>query len=99
MGGKEVVELYTSAPKSNIEKPACEFKAFAKTKLFQPVELEVVTMNFAIPDLASFDEISNSWITDAGTYQIKIGSSVQDIRQTILLKINKRLVKKSLAKL
>lgn len=99
ISGKEIVELYASAPKGNIEKPACELKAFAKTKLLQPGESEVVTMNFAIPDLASFDEISNSWITDAGTYQIKIGSSVQDIRQTILLKINKRLVKESLAKL
>ena len=99
VAGKEVVELYTSAPQSQMAKPACELKAFAKTKLLQPGESEVVNMTFAVSDMASFDEASNSWITDAGTYKVLIGSSVQNIQQTLSLKVGKTMVQKVKAKI
>jgi len=99
VAGKEVAELYTAAPKGKLEKPACELKAYAKTKVLQPGESEVVSMTFSVPDMASFDEATNSWVTDAGTYKILIGSSVQDIHQTLTLKVNKAIVQKAQAKM
>lgn len=85
--GKEAAELYITAPKSNIEKPVRELKAFAKTNLLAPGESEILTMKISISDLASFDENSNSWITDAGTYTACIGASVQDIRQEVAFNV------------
>lgn len=92
VAGREVAELYITAPQGNLEKPAHELKAFAKTGVLQPGASEVVTMHFTVPDMASFDEASNSWITAAGTYKLSIGASVSDLRQTLSVKVNKDVV-------
>ena len=78
--GKEVAELYITAPKGKLDKPALELKAFAKTKLLQPKESQTVEMIFNKRNLASFDESLNAWVTDKGNYTISVGSSVADIR-------------------
>jgi beta-glucosidase len=91
VAGKEVVELFVSAPKGTMSKPLCELKAFAKTKLLQPGESEVVTLRFPLNDLASFDEASNKWIADAGDYQFLFGSSVQEILQKAVLNLHKQI--------
>ena len=91
VAGKEVVELFVSAPKGAMSKPLCELKAFAKTKLLQPGESEMVTLRFPLNDLASFDEASNKWIADAGDYQILFGSSVQEIFQKAVLNLHKQI--------
>lgn len=94
VAGKEVAELYVAAPKGKIEKPSSELKAFGKTRLLQPGESDELMLEFSIPDLASFDETNNSWVTDSGTYEIRIGSSIEDIRQTLPLKVNRTRVDK-----
>ena len=80
--GREVVQLYLSAPGKNAPKPAIELKGFAKTKLLKPGESEVVTFTLTPRDFTSFDEASSSWVAEAGTYTIKVGASSEDIRQT-----------------
>jgi beta-glucosidase len=99
VAGKEAVQLYSTAPKGKLEKPLRELKAFAKTKLLQPGETTTVTMTFAIPDLASFDESIMSWVTDAGTYTLSIGASVEDIKTTVPLNVKKSIVRKAPTKI
>ena len=54
--GKEVVELYISAPDNKAQnKPAKELKAYAKTKSLKPGESETITLSVTAPELASFD--------------------------------------------
>lgn len=82
--GKEVVQLYTVAPNAaQTNKPAKELKAFAKTRELKPGETDTVTMNIETENLASYDETSTSWKTDAGTYQFLIGASSRDIKATL----------------
>lgn len=92
--GKEVVELYVSAPDSKLmNKPAKELKAFAKTRVLAPGEHETLTMTFDSHDLASFDEQQSAWRVDAGRYQLLLGSSSRDIRQTLDLDVEASVVK------
>jgi len=80
--GREIVEMYVSAPGQSMPKPALELKGFAKTPLLAPGASQVLTLTLSPRDLASFDAASSSWKVEAGTYTVKIGASCTDIRQT-----------------
>ena len=82
--GKEVVQLYVSAPGSDtMDKPEKELKAFAKTKELQPGETATVTLKVNAADLASYDAASSSWVVDGGTYKFLIGASSRDIKAAL----------------
>ena len=82
--GKEVVELYVSAPDNKVaNKPAKELKAFAKTKALKAGESETITMTVKAADLASFDEAASAWVVAEGEYQFLVGASAQDIKATL----------------
>ena len=78
--GKEAVQLYVAAPKGNLEKPAFELKAFAKTKELQPGEFQTLQLSFSNYDLASYDENLQAWVTDGGTYTAIFAASAADHR-------------------
>ena len=86
--GKEVAQVYVQAPKGRLEKPAQELKAFAKTRELQPGESQTLSMVIPVRDLASFDEAGSQWLTEAGTYTFRIGSSSRDIHATANIKLN-----------
>jgi len=73
--GREVVQVYYSAPNGLIEKPTQELAGFAKTKLLAPGESEVVTVTFATTDMASYDSYDAAWVMEEGEYVIRVGNS------------------------
>lgn len=87
--GKEVVQLYISAPDGGLVKPAYELKDFAKTKELQPGESQTVTMAVSNYDLASFNESTSAWESASGTYKVHFAASVEDIRSTVDYKLKK----------
>lgn len=80
VAGKEVVQLYLSAPSNEIDKPNKELKAFAKTGILQPGETQTVYMRLDARDLASYNPHMLSWVADKGEYTVFVGASVSDIR-------------------
>ena len=97
--GKEVAEVYVTAPKGKVEKPAQELKAFAKTRTLQPGESQTLTMTIDKIQLASFVTAQSAWVADAGTYTFKVGASSRDIKGTATLNLKglKKKVSNALA--
>lgn len=82
--GKEVVQLYVSAPDNKqANKPVKELKAYAKTESLKPGQSTIVEMTVKAADLASFDEKESAWIVTKGDYGFLIGASSKDIRLTL----------------
>ena len=92
VAGKEVVQLYLSAPAGKLDKPSQELKGFAKTGLLQPGQSEKITITITAADLASFNTDATAWIADAGTYAVKVGASSANIKQTGAFMLAKELV-------
>lgn len=98
VAGKEVVQLYISAPTGKLDKPAKELKDFAKTKLLQPGESQSFTFTLRPADLASYQSKISSWVADKGTYTISIGTSEQT-KQSATFKLGKDIVVEKTQKL
>ena len=88
VSGKEVAQVYVTAPKGNIEKPAQELKTFAKTRELQPGESQTLTMHIERRDLASFDETGSQWLGEAGTYTFRFGNSSRNLPLSATLKLS-----------
>ena len=73
--GREVAQLYVSAPAAALPKPERELRGFAKTGLLQPGASETLTFRLGVADLASFDPAASAWVTDAGTYTVRVAGS------------------------
>lgn len=80
--GKEVVQVYYSAPQGKLGKPAKELVAFRKTRLLQPGETQTMTLRFQINDMASYDDLGrvakSAYVLEKGEYRFYVGTSVRD---------------------
>lgn len=88
VAGREVVEMYVSAPAGGLVKPVRELKAFGKTKLLAPGASETLTFEVSAYELASFNEANSAWETASGKYEVQFGASVTDIRATAMFKMS-----------
>ena len=96
--GREVVQVYISAPASKINKPVKELKAFAKTKLLKPGETEIMTFTLNQRSLASFYTDFSSWVAEAGEYIIEVGASSRDIRQSTAFNLEEDVIVKEVSR-
>ena len=80
--GKDVVQVYYSAPQGKLQKPTRCLAAFHKTRELAPGESETVAITFPIADMASFDDTGkvqrSAWVLEAGTYRFFVGDSGPD---------------------
>ncbi len=80
VAGKEVVQVYVSAPANDMDKPARELKGFAKTEKLLPGQSETVEINIPYESLASFNETDSQWQVEGGTYRVMVAQNAADAK-------------------
>ena len=73
--GKEVVQVYISAPEKSLDKPYQELAAFGKTRAIDPGVADTIETEFNLSDMASYDESKESYVLEQGLYVIRVGNS------------------------
>ncbi|MBR7165640.1 MAG: glycoside hydrolase family 3 C-terminal domain-containing protein [Clostridia bacterium] len=83
--GKEVVQLYLSAPQGLLGKAKKVLCAFKKTKELQPGESQKLTLTFDIRSFASFDDLGkiekSAFVLEKGEYKVYLGNNVRDSKE------------------
>ncbi|MHA6622761.1 glycoside hydrolase family 3 C-terminal domain-containing protein [Pseudonocardia sp. DLS-67] len=77
--GKEVVQVYVSAPDSPVARPVRELKAFAKIAL-EPGESRRVQLALTRRDLSYFHVGQRRWAFEGGEFGVAVGASSRDLR-------------------
>ena len=73
--GREVVQIYGSAPREGLEKPWQVLAGFGKTRLLSPGESQTLTISFPLTNLESYDPAKAAYVLEAGDYVIRVGSN------------------------
>jgi Beta-glucosidase-related glycosidases len=90
--GKEVVQLYFSAPAGTLDKPYQELAAYGKTDLLQPGESQTLTISFNTADMSSYSEARAAYIMEAGPYVIRVGNSSRNTTPAAVITLDKTVV-------
>ena len=76
--GREVIQVYVAAPAGKLKKPVRQLAAFAKTRLLEPGESQVIDISFPLRNMASYCEDSAAWVLEPGKYAIQVGRNSRD---------------------
>lgn len=83
--GKEVVQLYASAPQGKLGKPEKVLMAFEKTRLLKSGETQIVQLSFLITNMASYDDTGkiekSAYVLEKGNYAFWVGNSVRKVEK------------------
>ena len=84
--GKEVVQMYVSAPQGVLGKASKALCDYAKTKTLAPGESQTLTLTARMEDLASFDDLGKTgnkscYVLEAGNYRFLVGNSVRSVNE------------------
>lgn len=79
MDGAEIVQVYVGKQDTVISRPVKELKGFEKVYLKAGEEKQVeIVLDYS--SFRYFEEETNQWETEPGTYEILVGASSRDIR-------------------
>ncbi|MCF8360107.1 MAG: glycoside hydrolase family 3 C-terminal domain-containing protein [Prolixibacteraceae bacterium] len=98
VAGREVVQVYLSAPGKSMDKPEMELVGFDKTDVLIPGEAEIITFTLEPIDLCSFDGARSSWIAEPGEYTVKVAASANDIRGAKTFTLQEEMVVETVTK-
>lgn len=101
--GKEVVQVYYSAPQGKLGKPKYELAAFAKTKELEPGETRRIFMEFDVDDMASYDDLGkvaeSAYVLEKGSYEFYVGNSVRNtVKADFVYEVKEDTVTKQLSR-
>ena len=90
--GKEVVQLYCSAPQQSLHKEYRRLVGYAKTKVLSPGECERITVTVDISSLGSYSQEERQWIIEEGIYGFFLGNELNTCDLVCTLEAEKSMV-------
>lgn len=90
--GREVVQVYVSAPTGRLPKPYQELKGYVKTSMIVPGDAAEVNITFATENLASYDEEKAAWVMEPGDYLIRVGNHSRATKVAAVIRLDAEAV-------
>ena len=90
--GREVVQLYVSAPDGKLNREYQSLAAFAKTEELAPGQRQTLTLTFDLKNLAAYREADNSYVLEAGEYLLRLGNSSRSTMVIGVVKLEKEII-------
>jgi len=90
--GKEVVQVYYSAPRTGIDKPYQELAAYGKTDELAPDQSQTLTLSYDTTQMASYNPGRSANVLDAGTYAVRVGDSSRNTHVAARLELRSPVV-------
>ena len=90
--GKEVAQIYVSAPAGEIAKPMQELRGFAKTQLLCPGEEETLKIRIQAASLASFSTEKSAWVLEKGDYLVRVGNCSRNTHVAAVVTLPERVI-------
>lgn len=78
--GKEVVQLYVSAPNGKLDKEYQSLAAFEKSGSLAPGESQKITLAFDMEQIASYRESDGCFVLEKGDYILRAGNSSRNTK-------------------
>ena len=95
--GKEVAEVYVSAPEGDLEQPYQKLIDFEKTELLASGESQEITFNIPLEDFASYDEEQAAYVLEPGDYYIRVGGSSRSTHVAGCFRVEEELLVEQLS--
>ena len=88
--GKEVVQLYVSAPGG--KKEYQRLVTFGKTGQLKPGVSEILELTFDLAECSSYSEAAAAWVLDTGKYVLRIGNSSRNTAVAAVIDLPRTVV-------
>ena len=86
--GREVAQVYLSAPQGELPRERRRLTGFAKTWRLAPGETQTLTLEIPQKQLAAFHPEQNAWVVDADLYGVWVGNSSDALRLCAMLEVD-----------
>ena len=86
--GKEVAQVYFSAPSGKIDKPYQELAGYGKTDLLAPGESQTLTISYDTSEMSSYSEDDAAYIMEKGNYVVRVGNSSRNTHVGAVLSLD-----------
>lgn len=96
VAGKEVVQVYFSAPDGTLVKPYQELAAYGKTDELAAGESQTMTISFNTSEMSSYSEEKAAYIMEAGDYVIRVGNSSRNTTPAAVINLDAEAVTEQL---
>lgn len=95
--GKEVVQVYFSAPTKELDKPYQELVAFGKTRELAQGESQILSFRFSCSKMSSYSEALAARILEMGDYTIRVGNSSRNTKVVAIVRLDETIVTEQLS--